>query len=84
MIAGRRCASSLGIAAAFPAAKATLLDVIVNAAGARNLARSPMAAEYRKPKIEALLKLDPALIAQGSPDAAAASLGAEVTRHRLV
>lgn len=68
----------------FSAGEGTLYDEILQAAGAHNLAREPMSLSYRRPDIEVLLEANPALLVQGSVDAKAASIGDDVTRHRLV
>lgn len=68
----------------FAAGAGTLYDAILSAAGATNLVRDPLAANYRRPDIEVLLAADPALLVQGSIDARVASLGDDVMRHRLV
>ncbi|MCG2841622.1 ABC transporter substrate-binding protein [Sandaracinobacter sp. RS1-74] len=68
----------------FAAGEGTLYDVILEAAGARNLARGPQVAGYRRPDMEVLLETQPTLLVQGSNDAKASSLGDDVMRHRLV
>lgn len=68
----------------FSAGEGTLYDEILQVAGARNLVREPMALSYRRPDIEVLLEANPALLVQGSVDPRAASIGDDVTRHRLV
>ncbi len=68
----------------FSAGEGTLYDAVLTAAGARNLARAPMAVDYRNPDIETLLRANPALIVQGSGEPAGFSLGNDVMGHRLV
>lgn len=68
----------------FAAGEGTLYDEILQAAGAVNLARSPLAHRFRRPDIEVLLQAQPTLLVQGSIDARSASLGDDVMRHRLV
>ncbi|WP_199556420.1 ABC transporter substrate-binding protein [Sandaracinobacteroides hominis] len=68
----------------FSAGEGTLYDVVLEAAGARNLAREELVRSYRRPDIEVLLQTQPTLLVQGSVDARAASLGDDVMRHRLV
>lgn len=68
----------------FSAGQGTLYDAVLTAAGARNLARTASAADHRRPDIEVLLRANPAFIMQGSGGETGASLGDDVTRHRLV
>lgn len=68
----------------FSAGAGTLYDAVLTAAGARNLAHTGLVAGPRKPDVEALLQANPAFIMQGSSDEPGASLGDDVTRHRLV
>lgn len=68
----------------FSAAKGTLQDAILEAAGARNIANEPPATSYGKPDAEVLLKTAPALLVQGSPYAHEPSLGDLVEQHRVV
>ena len=68
----------------FSAGEGTLYDVILSAAGARNLARAPTLLSSRRPDVAVLLKADPALLVRGSGEADTASLGDDVVRHRLV
>ena len=68
----------------FSAGPGTLYDAVLTRAGARNLARSGLVAGRRKPDVEILLQANPALILQGSGSEPGASLGDDVTRHRLV
>ena len=68
----------------FAAGEGTLYDAILTAAGARNLARAPMALSYRKPDAEVLLQTNPALLVQGSIDPRGPGLGDDVVRHRVV
>lgn len=66
----------------FAAGAGTIYDVILTAAGARNVARDAGGFGGRRPSVEALLQADPALLVQGSRDAA--SLGDDLARHRVV
>lgn len=68
----------------FAAGEGTIYDVILKVAGAKNLARAPMAMSYRKPDVEVLLKANPILLVQGTMDAREASLGDDAVRHPLV
>jgi iron complex transport system substrate-binding protein len=68
----------------FSAGEGSLYDVVLESAGARNLAREEMARSYRQPGIEALLASQPTLLVQGSVETEGASLGDNVLRHRLV
>ena len=68
----------------FAAGRGSLYDAVLSAAGARNLARDAMATGGRRPDIEALLRMRPALLVQGSRGGDGASLGDDVSRHRLV
>ena len=68
----------------FSAGEGSLFDAVLEAAGARNLAREELARSYRRPGIEVLLEAQPTLLVQGSVDAKGASLGDDVMRHRLV
>lgn len=63
----------------FAAGAGTLLDTLLNAAGAVNVARDEPS---RRPDVERLLRLAPALLVQGAPYAA--SLGDDVSGHRLI
>ncbi|SFR76397.1 ABC transporter substrate-binding protein [Sphingomonas jatrophae] len=65
----------------FAGGAGTLQKAILDAAGARNVA--PADAQ-RRPDMEALLAARPALLVQGSAAPAGASLGDDVTNHRLV
>lgn len=64
----------------FGAGAGSLYDALMTGAGARNLGRD--VAGMRRPDIETLLGANPTLLLQGSPDAA--SLGDDVSHHRLV
>ncbi|MET4898290.1 ABC transporter substrate-binding protein [Sphingomonadaceae bacterium jetA1] len=68
----------------FAAGQGTLYDIILQAAGARNLVREPTTLSYRKPDVELLLKADPPLLVQGSVAADGLGLGDDVLRHRVV
>lgn len=70
--------------AGFSAGEGTLYDAILEAAGARNLARGSLVRSYRRPDIEVLLQTNPALLVKGSADTRAQAGGEDVTRHRLV
>lgn len=68
----------------FSAAKGTLQDAILEAAGARNVANEPPASGYGEPDAEVLLLTAPALLVQGSPFAHQPSLGDMIEQHRIV
>ncbi|WP_294355105.1 ABC transporter substrate-binding protein [uncultured Sphingomonas sp.] len=68
----------------FAAGEGTLYDAILQAAGARNLVREPATLSYRKPNVEVLLRANPALLVQGTADAAQPGLGDDLVRHRVV
>lgn len=68
----------------FSAARGTLQDAILEAAGARNVANEPPASGYGRPDAEVLLLTAPDLLVQGSPAARRPSLGDDVEQHRVV
>ncbi len=68
----------------FSAGDGTLYDAVLTAAGARNVVREGTSLSYRKPDVEVLMQAAPALLVQGTRDAAIAGLGDDVMRHRLV
>lgn len=83
---GRRPGTRVGVVAwdgtGFSAGAGTLYAEIIAAAGARNLAAGETG--WRKPDVEALLRYDPPLLAQGAGDAARPTLGDDLARHRVV
>lgn len=68
----------------FAAGEGTLYDTLLAAAGVRNVVREAMMSHYRRPDVEVLLKVDPALLVQGALDPHGASLGDDAVRHALV
>lgn len=66
----------------FAAGTGTLYGTILTAAGARNVAGEAPTYGARRPDVEELLRARPALLVQGSRDAA--SLGDDLVRHRVV
>lgn len=68
----------------FAAGEGSLYDVVLRAAGARNLGNGPVARRYRRPDVEVLMRTDPALLVEGSTERTAPSRGDDVLRHRVV
>ncbi|WP_088182793.1 ABC transporter substrate-binding protein [Sphingobium sp. Z007] len=68
----------------FNAARGTLYDAILHAAGAENVANQPPALTYGAPDAEVLLKTAPALLVQGMPTDEKPGLRANLARHPLV
>lgn len=68
----------------FNAAKGTLYDSILTAAGAVNVGSQPPASSYGAPDAEVLLKAAPTLLVQGMPIDEKPGLRTNLARHPLV